>query len=136
MYRGLRRFRGDSKVSTWLYKIVTNHCLMESRRRKIDQLLESYDEPSPAGHEGHVPRWEETPADVLLKKEFQTMLDNAIQKLPMEYRVVFVLRDLEGRSTEETARIAGISQEAAKSRVRRARAFLREQLSPYLEIEE
>jgi RNA polymerase sigma-70 factor, ECF subfamily len=60
------------------------------------------------------------------------VLDNAITKLPVDYRVVFVLRDLEGKSTEEAAEILKISVEAAKSRLRRARAFLRKELTPYM----
>ena len=135
VYRKLGSFDGKSKFSTWLYSIVTNNCLMKRRHRKLEDLLESMDEP-PTNGDGsfidYVARWDETPVDVLLKKEFQHHLDEAILKLPVDYRVVFVLRDLEGKSTEETAEILKISEEAAKSRLRRARAFLRTQLSPYM----
>jgi len=137
VYRNLGSFDGRSKLSTWLYRIVTNNCLMKRRRRKIDDLLESYEDP-PLTADGKlrhpVARWEETPADILMKKEFQGLLDQALMKLPVDYRVVFVLRDVEGNSTEETAKILGLSLEATKSRLRRARAFLREQLDPYLTI--
>jgi RNA polymerase sigma-70 factor, ECF subfamily len=135
VHRNLRSFDGRSKFSTWLYRIVTNNCLMKHRRRKLDALLESYDEPQTFGEEDksrHILRWDETPADVLLKKEFKTMLDQAILKLPVDYRAVFILRDVEGNSTQETAKILKISGEATKSRLRRARAFLRDQLSPYM----
>lgn len=135
VHRNLRSFDGRSKFSTWLYRIVTNSCLMKHRRRKLDALLDSYDEPPAFGQENkgqHVARWDETPADILLKKEFKTILDRAILKLPVDYRAVFILRDVEGNSTEETATILKISEEAAKSRLRRARAFLRDQLSPYM----
>ena len=135
VYRKLGSFDGKSKFSTWLYSIVTNNCLMKRRRRKLDTLMESMDEP-PTNGDGsfidHVARWDETPSDLLLKKEFQHLLNGAILKLPVDYRVVFVLRDLEGKSTEETAEILKISGEAAKSRLRRARAFLRTQLSLYM----
>lgn len=135
VYRKLDTFDRKSKFSTWLYSIVTNNCLMKRRRRKMDDILESLDDP-PTNVDGsfvdRVARWEETPADVLIRKEFRMLLDKAILKLPVDYRVVFVLRDLEGKSTEETAAILGISVEAAKSRLRRARAFLRTQLSPYM----
>ncbi len=138
MYRSLHSFDGRSKLSTWLYRIVTNNCLMGRRRRKMDELLESYDAPS-VTEEGalshHVPHWNETPADVLIQNELHTVMDKAIQKLPKDYRVVFVLRDVEGNSTEETAKILGISVEATKSRLRRARAFLRDQLDPYMTSE-
>jgi RNA polymerase sigma-70 factor (ECF subfamily) len=135
VYRKLDSFDGKSKFSTWLYSIVTNNCLMSRRKRKMDELLESLDNP-PTNDDGsfseHVARWDETPVDVLMKKELRTQLDKAILKLPVDYRVVFVLRDLEGKSNEETANILGLSKEAAKSRLRRARAFLRTQLGPYI----
>jgi RNA polymerase sigma-70 factor (ECF subfamily) len=135
VYRGLASFDGRSKLTTWLYRIVTNHCLMKRRRRKIDTILESYDQP-PADREGHrdasTPRWNETPADTLLKNELREILDTAIMKLPVEYRAVFVLRDIEGKSNAETATIMKLSVEATKSRLRRARAFLRDELYPYL----
>lgn len=132
MHRGLKSFSGRSKLSTWLYRIVSNHCLMKRRRRNVDTIMESYDEPALAAGDEKTPRWNETPADVLLKREFRKLLDKAILALPMEYRIVFTLRDLEDRSTAETAKIVGISQEAVKSRLRRARAFLRDTLHPYM----
>jgi RNA polymerase sigma-70 factor (ECF subfamily) len=137
VYRKLASFDGKSKFSTWLYSIVTNNCLMSHRKRKLDDLLESLDDP-PMNDDGtfaqHIGRWDETPADILMKKEFQTHLDKAVLKLSVDYRVVFVLRDLEGKSGEETAEILGISEEAAKSRLRRARAFLRTELTPYMSL--
>lgn len=121
--------------SSDLYSIVVNNHLMTQRKRKRDGLLESLDELQTnrdGSHRERVAQWDETPADVLMKKELQTLLDNTILKLPADYRVVFALRDLEGKSNEETAKIVGISPEATKSRLRRARAFLRTQLSSYL----
>ncbi|MDH3252603.1 MAG: sigma-70 family RNA polymerase sigma factor, partial [Ignavibacteria bacterium] len=76
--------------------------------------------------------WDETPVEELLTQELRGQLDAAILKLPIDYRIVFVLRDIEGKSAEETAQILRISVEATKSRLRRARAFLRERLSPYM----
>ncbi len=139
MYRNLDSFDGRSKLSTWLYRIVANNCLMKARRRKLDALLESYDNPpmDADGRTAHnIPRWDETPADVLMKRELREVLDKAILKLPVDYRIVFLLRDVEGNSNEETAKILGISVEATKSRLRRARAFLRDQLSPYMTSDE
>lgn len=139
MYRNLTSFDGRSKLSTWLYRIVANNCLMKARRRKLELLLESYDNP-PVNADGtlahNIPRWDETPADVLMKRELREVLDKAIMKLPMDYRIVFVLRDVEGNSNEETANILGLSVEATKSRLRRARAFLRDQLNPYMTADE
>lgn len=139
VFRKLESFDGKSKFSTWLYTIVTNNCLMKRRRRKtqaVEESLELLDSPPEHGHDGqgrHVARWDETPADLLLDQELRTLMDSAILKLPVEYRLVFILRDVEGKSTQETASILGISVEATKSRLRRARAFLRQQLSPYVE---
>jgi RNA polymerase sigma-70 factor, ECF subfamily len=138
VYRKLKSFDGKSKFSTWLYTIVTNNCLMKRRKRKSDLLeesLEMYDNP-PAGGDGP-PRQQpvqtaETPADVVIGRELKGILDEAMARLPDEYRVVFHMRDVEGRSTEETAGVLGLSVEATKSRLRRARAFLRDQLQPYM----
>lgn len=138
VYRKLGTFDGKSKFSTWLYTIVTNNCLMKRRKRKgemLEQSLEAYDHPQL--QDGHAQRLEplgtmETTADVVITKELREVLDQAIMRLPQEYRVVFVMRDIEGESAEETARALGLSVEATKSRLRRARAFLREQLEPYV----
>ncbi len=138
VYRKLGSFDGKSKFSTWLYTIVANNCLMKRRKRKIQDLeqpLDLLDNPatSPDGKFAHqVIRWEDSPADILLGKELRHLLDEAILKLPDIYRAVFILRDVEGKSNEETAEVLHISQEAAKSRLRRARAFLRQQLDPYM----
>ncbi|MBK7257461.1 MAG: sigma-70 family RNA polymerase sigma factor [Ignavibacteriae bacterium] len=138
VYRKLNSFDGKSKFSTWLYTIVTNNCLMKRRKRKSDLMeesLEAYDHPP--GQSGGTPRQKpvhtpETPADVVIGRELKTLLEDAMAKLPEEYRVVFTMRDVEGRSTEETAGVLGLSVEATKSRLRRARAFLRDQLQPHL----
>ena len=138
VFRKLKTFDGKSKFSTWLYTIVTNNCLMKRRKRKSDLLeesLEAYD--SSPGHPGGPPRPQpaqtaETPADVVIGRELKNVLEEAMLKLPEDYRVVFHMRDVEGRSTEETADVLGLSVEATKSRLRRARAFLRDQLQPYM----
>ncbi len=130
VYRKLDSFDGKSKFSTWLYSIVINNCLMKRRKTRMEESLESFD-AAPIGSldiRSEAP----TPAEALITKELHTLLDEAILKLPMDHRVVFVLRDIEGKSTEETAEILTISVEATKSRLRRARAFLREQLQQYV----
>ncbi len=140
VYRKLGSFDNKAKFSTWLYTIVANNCLMSRRKRKrqtLEEPLELLDHPasSPDGKFAHqVARWEDSPADILLGKELRHLLDEAILKLPEIYRAVFILRDVEGKSNEETSAVLKISQEAAKSRLRRARAFLREQLDPYMTV--
>lgn len=138
VYQKLPQFDGRSRFSTWLYTIVTNHCLMKRRRRKVDELMEPYDEVPVHSHEeppagSRLPlNWHDTPVQTLLTGELGSVLDDAIRKLPIEYRVVFILRDVEQKSNEETAEIVGITVEATKSRIRRARAFLRKKLLPYI----
>jgi RNA polymerase sigma-70 factor (ECF subfamily) len=141
VYRKLDSFDGKSKFSTWLYTIVANNCLMKRRRtraRELTESLETYDAPQhPRGGQNahNVAHTGSTPADILLHKELQSVLQEAITRLPVEYRAVFVLRDVEGKSTPETATILNLSVEATKSRLRRARAFLRDHLEPYVASE-
>ena len=143
VYRKLDQFNGKAKFSTWLYQIVTNNCLMKRRRSKIDEASFSVDSPENGGkdseHEGDgaplhaLVSLKHTPQEEMVNKELRELLDNAILKLPMEQRIVFVLRDVEGRSAEETAKILKVSVAAVKSRLRRARVFLRAQLQEYIE---
>ena len=79
-----------------------------------------------------VQAWRDTPLDKIMDAELKSKLDAAIQKLPYDYRVVFILRDVEGQSAEETGKILKLSVPAVKSRLRRARVFLREQLNEYM----
>ncbi len=137
VYRKLHQFDGRSAFATWLYRIVVNNCKMKHRRRKLDTLMDSLDDPPPHAHDDERERdvpveLDDTPAEQLLTKELQGVLNEAIQKLPLDYRTVFVLRDVEGLSTRETATIVKITEEAVKSRLRRARAFLRREVAPYM----
>jgi RNA polymerase sigma-70 factor (ECF subfamily) len=139
VYRKLHQFDGRSKFTTWLYSIVTNSCRMKRRQRKLDQAsvsIESLAEPHDDADQDRsvqtIPSWKDTPLDSVMDKELRTLLDEVIQELPYEYRVVFVLRDVEGMSAEETGKILKLSVPAVKSRLRRARVFLRERLNPYM----
>lgn len=136
VYRKLDQFNGESKFSTWLYSIVTNNCLMKRRKRKIDEEMVYLDEPPIGSYEAHdrlaIPSWNETPAEVLMRGELRSRMDEAIQKLPLDYRIVFILRDIENKGAEETAKILKLSVPAVKSRLRRARVFLRERLNDYM----
>ena len=143
VYRKLDQFNGKAKFSTWLYQIVTNNCLMKRRRSKLDESSVSIDSPengaedSDRGGDGaplqSLILLKQTPQDEMVNKELREILDNAILNLPMEQRIVFVLRDVEGRSSEETAKILKLSAPAVKSRLRRARVFLRAHLQEYIE---
>jgi len=139
VFRKLHQFDGRSKFTTWLYSIVTNSCKMKRRQRKLDQAsvsiempADNQDDPDHDHPVQTIPSWRDTPLDSVMDKELRTLLDDAIQKLPYDYRVVFVLRDVEGMSAVETGKILKLSVPAVKSRLRRARVFLREQLNPYM----
>jgi RNA polymerase sigma-70 factor, ECF subfamily len=139
VFKKLHQFDGRSKFTTWLYSIVTNSCKMKRRQRKLDQASVSIELPADNRDDASddqpvqtIPSWRDTPLDSVMDKELQTLLDDAIQLLPYEYRVVFILRDVEGMSAEETGKILKLSVPAVKSRLRRARVFLREQLNPYM----
>jgi RNA polymerase sigma-70 factor (ECF subfamily) len=135
VYRKLDQFDGKSKFSTWLYSIVANNCLMKHRKRKLDAEMESLDSPHMDEDEHgtrYVHSWDDTPIEKLMNNELRRKLDAAIQKLPPDYRVVFVLRDVEHQSAEETAKILHLSIPAVKSRLRRARVFLRNELHQYM----
>jgi RNA polymerase sigma-70 factor (ECF subfamily) len=128
-YRSLGSFKGRSKFSTWLYRITVNLALMKLRRKKLDSV--SLDEPV-STDEGIIQRDIEDsgldPLEKLIEAESQDVLDRAIAGLPPAYRAVFVLRHVEGLSTEETARILKVSIPAVKSRLHRTRIVLREKL--------
>ncbi len=127
MIKSLHQFDGKSKLSTWLYRIVANHCLMEARKKKHEWL--SIDEDDGLYDGSYAAGWDSIPANVVENGELKNILDEAIQRLSPEYRVVFLLRDVEGLSTEETGKITELSVPAVKSRLHRARAFLRKEIN-------
>lgn len=132
-YRNLDRFDGRSSLSTWLYRIATNEALMFLRRKRPD--LVSIDEPRVTMEEELEPveivDWCCIPEDELMSTEGQLYLDRAIDRLSPSLRVVFVLRDIQGLSTRETAAVLDLSETAVKTRLSRARLQLREVLSAY-----
>ena len=142
VFRKLRQFDGKSKFTTWLYSIVVNNCRMKHRHTKLEQATVRIDIPERLhedpvlDEQGHkvqtLPSWKETPIDSLMNKELRSLLDSAITKLPLDYRVVFILRDVEGKSADEVSKMLKLSIPAVKSRLRRARVFLREQLNEYM----
>ena len=142
VYRKLDQFNGKAKFSTWLYQIVTNNCLMKRRRSKLEQGTISLETTESASSGDNlesaiqplhtIPLMEKTPQDDVVNDELREHLDKAILLLPMEQRVAFILRDVEGRSSEEAAKILKTSVPALKSRLRRARVFLQKQLQDYM----
>ena len=137
VYRGLPGFEGRSAFSTWLFRLATNACLMKIRHRSTQPSkllpLEDY---LPRQEQGEIPQmvdWADRPEDALLTKESREKMMEALEKLPPEYRAVFILRDMEGFSNAETGESLGISVAAVKSRLHRARLALRGMLSDYFE---
>ena len=132
-YRHIGNFDGRSSVSTWLYRIATNEALMSIRRKRPETI--SFDVPSIYDTEPQEPLqivdWCCLPEDEFLTSEGRARLDEAANRLPTSLRVVFILRDIEGLSTRETAEVLEISEMAVKTRLSRARLRLREDLSEY-----
>jgi RNA polymerase sigma-70 factor (ECF subfamily) len=132
-YRHIGNFDGRSNVSTWLYRIATNEALMSIRRKRPETI--SFDVPSIYDTEPQEPLqivdWCCLPEDEFLTSEGRARLDDAANRLPTSLRVVFILRDIEGLSTRETAEVLEISEMAVKTRLSRARLRLREDLSEY-----
>jgi RNA polymerase sigma-70 factor (ECF subfamily) len=132
-FRHLANFDGRSKLSTWLYRIATNEALMVLRRRKINPL--SIDEPDNDVQDEQEPMqimdWCCLPEGEMMSAEARKYLDSAIDQLPYSLRVVFLLREIEGLSTQETADVLNLSETAVKTRLSRARLRLRELLTGY-----
>jgi RNA polymerase sigma-70 factor, ECF subfamily len=132
-YRGLNKFDGRSKLSTWLFRIATNEALMVIRRKHPETV--SIDEPIETEEGEQEPvqiiDWCCLPENELLSEETRSKLDAAVQKLPERLKVVFLLRDINDLSTQETAEILGLTDTAVKTRLSRARLRLREELSTY-----
>lgn len=132
LIKSLNQFSGKSKLSTWLYTVVSNHCLMMARTNKKFENSASFDDDEALIDEKSVADWSVSPEKIIENNELKSLLDNAIEELPPDYKVVFMLRDVEGLSTEETAEIVNLSVPAVKSRLHRARAFLRNKLNESL----
>ena len=133
-YSHLKTFQGDSRFYTWLVRIAANEALMRLRKRRPNQF--SLDEPM-EGEEDLMPRelqdWGPGPEQRFAQTEMREILSGVIEELEPDYRIVFVLRDIEELSTEETAASLGISTPAVKSRLLRARLKLREKLNRYFQ---
>ena len=132
-FNSLADFEGRSSLSTWLYRIAINEALMLVRKRKpqtisVDEGLAD-DDPDSEGME--IVNWCCLPEGELLSSEARRFLDQAIQKLSEPLRVVFVMRDLEGLSIQETSEALGLSESNVKVRLLRARLRLRQEVSVY-----
>lgn len=140
-YQSWATFRGESQVYTWLYRIALNLCHNRLKQLKRRQRVEaeSLDQPLEGESEDmarEVPDLTLSPERLVENKELQQVLRRAIRQLPEDYKQVIILRDIEGFSYSEIAKITGSSLEAIKSRLFRARTALKDLLRPYLSGED
>jgi RNA polymerase sigma-70 factor (ECF subfamily) len=133
-FRNLAGFRGEAKFSTWLISITLNEARSRIRRKNVapmDSLDTTQDE------EGHVSPallrdWKEIPSEQLERQEIRLLLEEAVAALPVLYREVFILREVEELSTNEVAEVLKISVASAKVRLHRARLMMQKNLAPRL----
>ena len=134
-YTKLDQFHGDSRFYTWLVRIGVNEALMRLRKRSSDKNTVSLDEPVEVEGKNPVLReiedWADNPEKRYAKLELGKILNETVQRLEPQFRTVFVLRDVENFSTEETAKMMDLSVPAVKSRLLRARLQARELLNRY-----
>lgn len=136
-YRHIDTFRGDSQLGTWLVRVVANHALMRLRRQKRDRNVIPFGtterEDADRVSEMADPTTE-LPQAATLRAEVRKMLERRIDELPMSFRTVFVLREVEEMSVEETAEALGIPAATVRSRLFRARGLLRAALARDLDL--
>lgn len=142
-HKAREQFRGDAKVYTWLYRIAHNHFKnrLKQRGRQRDMEGPSLDAglSDGAGFEENagtreIADWTQSPTRLLEQKELQAQINRAVDSLAPGYRVVMVLRDVDGLAYNEIADVTGLTVEAVKTRLNRARAMVRQKVEPYLKI--
>ena len=137
VFRYLKNFRYEAKFKNWLYKVAASTCIKKRRKSKFapekELSLEEFLPNDEAEKPDHVPQWALIPLDKLLNEELAGVINKTIVSLPKKYRLVIVLRDIEGFSTTETAQILNLSLSNVKVRLHRARLYLRDKLKGYFE---
>ena len=137
VFKYLKNFRYETKFKNWLYKVAASTCIKKRRKSKfapdkelsLDEFLPNDEAEKP----DTVPEWAMLPLDKLLNDELSGVINKTILALPKKYRVVIILRDIEGFSTAETAQILNLSPANVKVRLHRARLYLRDKLKGYFE---
>jgi RNA polymerase sigma-70 factor (ECF subfamily) len=134
-FKGMSRFKGQSRLGTWLHRIVVNAALgrLRSRQRHPERSIEDLLPHFGAGEHQIDPPvpWKATPETTAQDQETRALVRRCISQLPETYRMVLLLRDIEGLATEETARILGTSTGVVNTRLHRARQALRSLLDPH-----
>jgi len=136
-------FRGEAAFGTWLHRVAANAALMRLRRRRrapdglaaepVEDLLPRFDSQGHLVVQGPSHDWSKRADEQLSDHQIRQAVADAVQNLPDDYRIVFLLRDVEELSSEEMAEVLGVSVAAVKSRLHRARLALREKLGQFLE---
>lgn len=126
----LDQFRGDSPVAAWVLRIAANHALKRLRQRRGEATLSlSNGDEGPLPHPEFIAPWRDDPVDLAARHEIRNLVESTLTDLDDKYRVVFVLRDIEGWSVRETAELLGLSETNVKVQLMRARLMLRERLT-------
>jgi RNA polymerase sigma-70 factor (ECF subfamily) len=133
-YGALSSFRQDASFLTWLYKIASNLCIDQLRSRKVKGAL-SLEVELEEGREPKSESREDAPEDAAVRDAVKDVVHKAVLNLPEKYRVVVVMRHLQGMSVEEIARALDLPTGTVKTHLFRARDMLRERLRPVLELE-
>jgi RNA polymerase sigma-70 factor (ECF subfamily) len=137
-YGQIAKFRGDAKLSTWLTRIVINEALGRLRKRKRDGVVVPLTAAQPDAQEREEPvlddRSSESPENAVLRSEVRRLLEQKVDKLPVAYRTVFIMREVEEMTVEETAMCLSIPSATVRTRLFRARALLRESLARELDM--
>ena len=135
-YRHIDQFRGDARLSTWLTRIVVNQALMRLRRSRRDPVVVPFAAGAPDGMTAADVRDEtsESPPSAALRAELRRLLEARIDELPIAFRTVFIMREVEDLTVEETAASLGIPPATVRTRLFRARALLRESLARDIDL--
>ena len=133
-FKHIRQFRAEARFSTWLIQIAINEARMRRRKERADLVepIEKDKDPEASYTPRDFADWREIPSEALERKEVREKLAEALRSLGQIYREVFVLRDMEQLSIEETSKALGISTASVKTRLLRARLMLRDLLAPGL----
>ena len=141
-YRASAQFRGESRVSTWLYRIAVNHCKNRFKQRDRQKEHESFslddsfgspwsERETDASESRLLADWSQSPEGVLQQKELRAMIASAVDALPTDYKLVLVLREMNGLNYNEIVEATGLTMETVKTRLSRARGMIRRRIEPY-----
>jgi len=133
-YQALGDLREPKALRTWLYRVAANNCRMMRRKDRAPSKISLDDYKPPGWEDGQiieVPDWSDPPDDAAGREELKIAFEEALAELPAEYRMVLLMRDVEGLSTKETAGALEIGESAVKMRLHRARMALRHHLAGY-----